>query len=657
MKKLFSSIVCIFSIFIIMIPFFSLIGSAADDEGAEASDSSEVPSKLPLAAETLSTDYDSLLSYVKSFGCFDYVTDESGVEYKESNCASFSNLPKGELSGYIDGVCYYKLSSRICISFKYDNEYQFVNFLILMNGIHDEKKYERLDNYMYYVYKTQSSKSSVAGEPVANSTLNHMMIFLTDYSFGYLDYNDTGDTSVTPDKIIVSKNKKSKFCYLLVSNFMFVSDREINGLDDVKYHPVMFGSQSGDRYDIYEPKFIYKKDFSKLDDVYSIQSRNIFHDVYYPDNNKPTVYSNMKINLISGTELFGNLDLSKLIDVKLTPEFGLNMDRVYNQETGDDSYFKLEVTNNSDTNIQFTAFIVPHGAIDSSEDLPPNADKLCCIEKSLWNYITDSDYYAPLYKEVKKFFGFKNNVKLSSSRSSGDCHFILLKPGDHYEDYIYWENVKINSNVPYDFRVYVYPTKLDIPSLCVYTSESDFDDEKTFTNGFDNFSFSKIPYVQFIKSDFELDKVDTSVITDFTVDNTFKEYALYRYSRQTVFNQEFSVGSIPEFSSEVRGGNAKLTTGWKDTDNRSSNPHAVKDLSTGKQLAVNDYTNYDDMLSDVDVDLDNLNIDNVKSYVKSCSSFFKVLKTALTSFPAFIWVLICFGITALIVIGIVKAIL
>ena len=85
MKKLFSRIVCILSILVIMIPFFSLIGSADDDEGAEASDSSEVPSKLPLAAETLSTDYDSLLSYVKSFGCFDYVTDESGVEYQVLN--------------------------------------------------------------------------------------------------------------------------------------------------------------------------------------------------------------------------------------------------------------------------------------------------------------------------------------------------------------------------------------------------------------------------------------------------------------------------------------------------------------------------------------------------------------------------------------------
>ena len=115
--------------------------------------------------------------------------------------------------------------------------------------------------------------------------------------------------------------------------------------------------------------------------------------------------------------------------------------------------------------------------------------------------------------------------------------------------------------------------------------------------------------------------------------------------------------SIPEFSSEIRGGNAKITTGWNDTENRTANPYAVKDLSSGKQLAVNNYTDYDDLLSDVDVDLDNLNIDNVKSYVKSCSSFFGVLKTALTCFPAFIWVLICFGITALVVIGIVKAIL
>ncbi len=639
-----------------MIPFFILIGSAADDEGAEASDSSEVPSKLPLAAETLSTDYDSLLSYVKSFGCFDYVTDESGVEYEESNCASFSNLPKGAVKGYINGVCYYKLSSRICISFNYDNEYQFANFLILMQGIYDKKKYEPLDNYMYYVYKTQSSESSVAGEAVANSTLNHMMIFLTDYSFGYLDYNDTGDTSITPDKIIVSKNKKSKFCYLFKSSGMFLGDRKIDGLNGVKYQSFNFES-FGDVYDSIEPKLIYKKDFSKLDDVYSIQHRNYLNDVFYPDNNKPKVYSNMKINLISGTKLLDDSDLSKLIDVKLTPEFGLNMDRIYNQETGDDSYFKLEVTNNSDTNIQFTAFIVPHGAIDSSKDLPPNADKLCCIEKSLWNYITDSDYYDLLYKEKSEYLGLRKTVYLDASRSSGDCHFILLRPGDHYEDYIYWENVKINSNVPYDFRVYVYPTKLDIPSLCVYTSESDFIDGAVLTNDPRDLSIDGYPTVQYLRNGLHLSKVDWSFITEYKIDTSYKEYALYRYSRQTVFNQEFSVGSIPEFSSEVRGGNAKLTTGWKDTDNRSSNPHAVKDLSTGKQLAVNDYTNYDDMLSDVDVDLDNLNIDNVKSYVKSCSSFFKVLKTALTSFPAFIWVLICFGITALIVIGIVKAIL
>lgn len=119
----------------------------------------------------------------------------------------------------------------------------------------------------------------------------------------------------------------------------------------------------------------------------------------------------------------------------------------------------------------------------------------------------------------------------------------------------------------------------------------------------------------------------------------------------------FSVKSIPKFTTEIKGGNSKITSGWNDTVKQSTNPYYREDTRNGEIKAVNNYSEYNGNLPDVDVNIDNLSVDNIKSYVSYSQDFFKVIKSVLCVFPSWVWVLICFGLTGLIVIAIVKALL
>lgn len=322
-----------------------------------------------------------------------------------------------------------------------------------------------------------------------------------------------------------------------------------------------------------------------------------------------------------------SLNLSDFIDVKLTPEFGYDMDRVFDQNTGQNDYFKFEVTNNSDKAIQWSACIYDPSLITSDSSFFDGF--------SNWKYMCRESYYASSVDEDKGIF--RTTWTYDGVLNVGSFDYHLLNPGETFSDIIYWENIKINANKIYTFNVNAFYTDLKYPTMVINPAVTgETSDLHSVVKCTDDYYKTILHY-------------------------NGSEFG-YRSFESSVFSCEFSVLNIPDFTTVKKGGNSVVNTSGNDAYYQQANYETQSNLN-GTDTKINrDYVdptilaNLNNRLN-VDVDLDNFSIDDVKDYITSCQSFFALIKEALLSFPAFIWALICFGLTGLIVIGIVKALL
>lgn len=620
MKKLFSIIVCIFSVLVIIIPSFSLVGSAA-----EATKPTVSPIGRPTAAETLSTDYDHLLSYVNSFGCFNVITDSPGVDYEKSNFANVSKLPKNASNGYINGICYVKLTSRIGISFEYENEYQFTNFLILQNGIYNKMNFKSFDNYMYYVYKTKSTESEIAGMPLFHDNLNHTIIVLTDYSFGYSDYNDTVDTSAPADKIKVKQNKNSDFCYLFKSSNMYITDKEFDGLDGVKYRTFNWET-FGDSYTSLQPSFIYKKDFSKLDDVLSIQHRNYLSDVFDPDINKPKVYSNMEINGVSGDRLInssggGGSAFADDVSFFVTPDLSGNI-----QPHGK---FKFNITNNSNTNIIWCFYI-------SGQDVATSG--LDDIESSDWIYICEEDYHKYNFDNVDP----GGTAYLSDFNGSMYVH--LLEAGKSYSDSVSWNNTQLYNNLNYSARCLIFPSEDTIVNWTDYESQK-YEDflSVSETIGSTAAYASGFGIMYSIGSD-AVKSLDLPILLP-------ESSTSFNFSNPVyIYNSNFSLTDNTLYTRANLNGNGISNRGFKDAVAQTQNYYSYE--YEGDTVYNENYS--EPYLLDTSTNWDGISVDDVKNLVNGTKTFFDIFSSIFNFFPAFVWVIISLGVIFIVAIALIK---
>ncbi len=329
---------------------------------------------------------------------------------------------------------------------------------------------------------------------------------------------------------------------------------------------------------------------------------------------------NTDIVAVNGFESVKPKDFKTQIDVKLTPAFSLDMDRI-DSFTNQSDYFKFEITNNSDSAIQWIAGIYDPTVVD--------IDTKSITVYSNWNYVSRVTYYDSKVDTEKSIF--RNTDTYTGVVKTGSSSSHWLGPGEKFSDVVYWENIKINANVVYHFFVNAIKTNLNCATEVINPVVVD--------------SSSDIHNVTVVEQSYK----DVILFSD--IDFTQLE--------ANVFNVEFSCLSMPAFTTTVRGGNSVVNTSSNDRYKLDRNYESISDID-GKNTKINkDYIDPAILAnqlnrSDVNVDIDNLSIDNVKEYVTTCQSFFTLLKNVLTSFPAFIWVIICFGLTALIVIGIIR---
>lgn len=626
MKKLFSRIVCILSILVIMIPFFSLIGSA--DETTEPTES-----KFYNECYQPNESYfdDTMISFldVAKMGssCDSYLSDcerkteqgagkfyfsnyndmlengSSGVHYEWRNF----NGHKGYYGYGTDRVSVLNfLFNQVELNLFYNlSDFNDVKGNLLYVYYYSLSPDDFTDNYEYRFYfsfshlhfnttdpdciylesETPIGSASLSFEKASNGKITSKSFGLSDYSGwktdtkSYLYYKSTDTSYGLPYSIHKGENNYNEL------NCHFIT----------------------------EP-FIHSNEFTFLKDA----------------DNKKIIGIDSENGELSEKEYY----LSDLVDLELKPEFKMNMDRSVKTSDSFDTtisdYWQFNVINNSDVNIQFQLFVVPANSdlvtsfnpdelyvpitdsrpLNTTGFIPKTDSSIWIFEKEEWIYSKDVSS-QDTWQSTDGFKVHKPTV----------YHFV--EAGGSYKQTLKWNQLSLNKNQPYELVLSVAECRYDkATDIHISVSDEYFENE----------------YVIPKEAYYLCKDIKFSVINPLPYDSTEKYANVIPNTGKECYekNDYWKINAI-EKDGEVEVVNKNFSNTWQN------NMHGGNDGLSDSP--------------DVDVDLDNLSIENVKSYVKSCSSFFKVLKTALTSFPAFIWVLICFGITALIVIGIVKAIL
>lgn len=615
MKKIFNKIMCFVSVFFLLVPLLCFCVCAENikiDLAYYGIDTFNYNTDgLKFNSDDINTS-GGLLFSAKNFVATKISKDDLRKKYQNDVNGRYYNIPPYDYIEYSDGT--YSIQA---VGDKY---IQFLNGLDYLHSSTSLNNfvinYNSVQNYYYFVfyysYSTpdnyyDSSGSSSRFEEVTHIDTSRCVTYISTTPFSFKS---------SPNGYYLDGSQK----YVAITGNS-VSSGLYNGDPFTTCHS--FNSYSSEESILFDKNIIYQFNND------SVVNYN-FLGAYTNCDIDVSMFDNTD-NLHKGITDLEPKTFSEKVSVKLTPEFGLDMDRIYDKNTGQKDYFKFEVTNNSDTNIQFYCAIVDSGKETLYNDKGQISKFL--YRDSYWNYIYDCDYYQLAQKTESKYLGFQTLTKFYINKLRGNFFWVLLKPGEHFEDYIYWENVKILPSTSYDFVLEVCPTNNDIACDSFVSSSEQLEKQFYFSGGSKEHWWT-------ISEDVELDQ-------------SVEQYSLDSLSVQEIYRVNFSVLTIPAFSSNVRGGNAKITSGWEDTQKQASNPYYKQNLMTGNVEPVNNYQEFKIGLDDVDVDLDNVGVDSVKEYINYSQNFFKLIKMSFQTFPS-LWVLVVFGLTAIIVIAIVR---
>lgn len=585
--------------------------------------------------------------------CFNVIAEESdGTVLNDSVPYVGIDIFKSDNGSYMPSE--YINSSGTCDLFMYN----YSDRLSDIDSFRSKYAYSPNSDYLKYPYLEVRNYDGFSPH-VSDSDYHYAYDFTNDYILflnGLQSISSTSFSYFSPRFSFDSTKPFYFFCYSYT--FGVDSDNYLAGM--VSYSPFYFSKNSDNTislvsdsdsyvytfysyalnngsyitsYNLYNKSsspLKFNNDFTQFLGFSSTPSSNYYcNQTNYKFNN---AYTNCTLDTSmfdSGVSLekgFSSLQpktLSEQIDVKLTPEFGLDMDRI-DPLTNQSDYFKFEIKNNSDSPVQWCAGIYDPQLITS--------DTVYIDSISAWGYVSRTTYYDFSCQEEKGIF--RTTYTYSGTLKTGSFDYHYLEPGETFTDVIYWENIKISPNVIYHFFVNAVKTDLNHATLNI--------DPPVIEESSDMHSVTKIE--------------ESYYNTILNVGSAF------RTLESNIFNVEFSCLSMPAFTTTVRSGNSVVNTSGTDRYKQYENFETVSDIN-GLDTKVNkDYVDPSILAnlnnkSDVNVDFDNVGLDDVKNYISYSQDFFNLIKSVLGTFPAFVWVLICFGLTGLIVIAIIKALL
>lgn len=612
MKKIINKIMCFLAIFILCVPLLCFCVFAENIKIDLAYYGIDTFNYNTDGLKFNSDDINSsggLLFSAKNFIATKISKDDLRIKYQNYVNGRYYNIPPYDYIEYSDGT--YSIQA---VGDKYIQFLNGLDYLHSSTSLNNSViNYNSEQNYYYFVfyysYSTpdnyyDSNGSSSRFEEVTHIDTSRCVTYISTTPFSFKS---------SPNGYYLDGSQK----YVAITGNS-VSSGLYNGDPFTTCHS--FNNYSSEESILFDKNMIYQFNND------SVVNYN-FLGAYTNSDIDVSMFDNTD-NLHKGITDLKPKTFSEKVSVKLTPKFGFDMDRIYDKNTGQKDYFKFEITNKSNTNIQWCAYIVDSSYEDDLTGLGDTDTRYLVpsYEYCKWLYIKDEVYYSSSVKKEEKYLGLKTETTLSANKKTGAFYFHLLKPGETFSDYIYWENVNIQPLKSYDIRFNALP----IDDL-IYPSDM-------------------------FNSRYFFDTLGSILGSDFEKEEHFDDYVINDELYSEVYRCSFSTLEMPEFTLNVKGGGSVANAGFEDAQTLKNNFETSTDLSDGRIHTNSNYIENPLLLNgaDVNVNLDNVTIDNVKSYISQCSDFFSILKSVLISFPSWIWVLICFGLTALIVIGILR---
>lgn len=366
---------------------------------------------------------------------------------------------------------------------------------------------------------------------------------------------------------------------------------------------------------------IYNKYTTKFTYIYSNIS-----DLKFPDN--------YQYDFLGGTGT-----LSDYINVKLTPEFKVGMDRtvpenIFGGMTSD--YFALEVTNNNNFNIQFQFYILP--ATGNVEYAQPSGDeeykKFLKEQSNSLPISINSDGLIPkisesiIWKLEKEQWVYSKETSNQADYFSDKAYLVnkptsdmFVKAGCTFKQVVKWNQLNINKNQPYQLFV--------IACECPYDRASDI--HTSLASNEYSQSFKHVPN----ESYFFIYDTTFSVINPLYFDADEKHGGVIANTGQSQVDKDYwKMGAI-EKNGEIEVRNEDYANGWRlDIDGGSDHGPVQDGLFNN---------------------LDDISLKDVSKLVTDTTAYFTVMSKVFTMFPSWVWILLFAGISGLVVIGIFKA--
>lgn len=334
------------------------------------------------------------------------------------------------------------------------------------------------------------------------------------------------------------------------------------------------------------------------------------------------------------SDIASDKSFKDFIDVKLTPEFTIGMDRSIPDSTFgiSEDYWSLEVTNNNDFNIQFKCYVIPAtGAVNYvsewshdeslksySSGIPVlvNTDDFIPVvpDETVWMLEKDQWIYSKETENQEDYF--KDTPYLVNKPTSN----FFVQAGGTFKQVIKWNQLNLNKNQPYQILV--------TACECPYDRASDIH----ISLASDDYSQS---FKHIIEESYFIVFDDTfSVTNPLYYDSTDTFGGVIANTGSSQVNTDYWKINAIEKDGEIEIRNADYSNGWR------LNPDGGVVSGTLKEGLFNK--------------LDDISLSDVTKLVHDTGSYLTLVATVFKFFPSWIWILLFAGISGLLVIGVFK---
>ncbi len=333
---------------------------------------------------------------------------------------------------------------------------------------------------------------------------------------------------------------------------------------------------------------------------------------YSKSNLEPSIWESLGLKAPEVLEDSVNLSVS------FTPSLSGEVDRIVEQNgvSAESDYFSMSITNNSSKNAQFVFAVVPSGNGLALSNAPIDSNTGFSMSNSTAKY-----YYTCKEWVWAPTIAYKNNLhSFTLTKYYQSCAWHIVGGGSTYTRSFNWNQLNLEKDVVYDAVVYAISTDSDVP------------------------------------------------ISNFT--NSNHEYYLDIFSGKEVYRSSFSLPNPVTYdSSNSEFGNTS-NTGISGVINGLLNAEGYVDSETGETVIEDVY--YSDVLDkyqewnseeriirndDGSFNFEGFNLDSVSNMLNMSKGVFGFFQNVVTFMPSWFWALILTGVTCLVAVGIIKALL